>query len=164
MHKVTATKEINKSATKVWEAIDDFGGIYKFHPLVESSPIINGKERGVGSERQCNFYGKGAIKERITDYQVGKEMTIEIFETGPFPLKEAVANLSIKPTGADKTEFVFSINFTPKYGPMGWIMANLIMKSQFKKTFGQVLNGLQTHVETGKIVGERGVLLEATAI
>ena len=164
MHKVQVARTIDVPADEAWKIIDDFGGIYKFHPLVESSPIINGKERGVGSERQCNFYGNGAIKERITDYQAGKEMTIEIFEPGPFPLKEAVANLSIKPIGADKTEVVFSINFTPKYGPLGWIMANLIMKSQFKKTFGQVLNGLQTHVETGKIVGERGVLLEAAAI
>ena len=123
MHNVRTKKQINRSARDVWEVIDDFGGIYRFHPLVETSPVISDKSTGLGAERQCNFYGGGAVKERITGYDKGKSMNIEIYDSGPFPLKKAKANLAVRPISDNRSEVDFEIDFVPKYGPVGWLMA-----------------------------------------
>jgi len=39
-------------------------------------------------------------------------------------------------------------NFTPKYGPIGWIMAETTMKAEFQETFESVLTGLESCVHT----------------
>jgi len=41
-------------------------------------------------------------------------------------------------------------NFTPKFGPIGWVMAKVMMKSRFRKTFEEVLAGLDSYVHTGQ--------------
>ncbi len=44
---------------------------------------------------------------------------------------------------------------------MGWLMAKLMMEGQFKKNLSNVLQGLDDHIRTGKVVGKNGELLEA---
>jgi hypothetical protein len=50
------------------------------------------------------------------------------------------------------------MDFQPKYGPLGWLMAQMIMKKQFANTLNRVLEGLDTHLQTGKIIGKNGII------
>ena len=34
----------------VWHVLNDFGGHYRFNPLIELSPITNGIESGLGTD------------------------------------------------------------------------------------------------------------------
>jgi hypothetical protein len=45
--------------------------------------------------------------------------------------------------------------FTPKFGPLGWLLAKAMMESKFRETFENVLDGLESHVLTGQPVDER---------
>lgn len=157
-------RKFNLSSEKIWNGFDDFGGVYKFHPLIEASPTLNEKESGLGCERECQFYDGGAIRERITKYDKGKHMTVEIYEHGPFPMKEAIADVTVNSLGQNKSELIFEMKFKPKYGPVGWLMGKAMMKPKFKKIINQVFDGLETHITTGKYVGKKGVLIEAPAI
>lgn len=50
----------------------------------------------------------------------------------------------------DKTRTVVTMTstFTPKYGPVGWIMAKVMMQSKVRKTFEEVLDGLDAYIHT----------------
>jgi len=163
MHSVETHRRFDFPAQVIWSAFDDFGGIHKFHPLIESSPTTSRNQHGLGCERVCNMYGGGALKERIVGYEPGRRMQVEIYDAGPFPLKHAVAELLVVPEGANRSKVTFGIRFSPKFGPLGWLLAKLMMRAQFKKMLNQLLEGLDDHLRTGRLVGRNGVLVEATA-
>ena len=144
---VQVTKEIQLPAEKAWSLLDDFGGIQNFHPLVRESGIVGERPTGEGAERFCDF-GKGnRIRERITDYASGERMTIAITDTSKFPLKEAVATLSVEPRGDDRSAVTFDFDFEPKFGPgpLGWILGNTVMAAQFRRVLESVIDGLERY-------------------
>ena len=155
MHEVQVARTIDVPADKAWKIIDDFGGIYQYHPLVERSPIKNGVASGLGAERVCHFDNGDAITERIIGYEAGREYTVEITDPGKFPLKTAVARLSVRPAGSRRSTVQFDMHFQPKFGPVGWLMGKTVMRSQFRKILGDVLAGLETHAKTGTIVNRK---------
>ena len=160
MHTVQVTRTVHAPADRVWDAFDDFSAVANFHPLVELSPALNGIERGVGAQRECHFYGGGTIQEVVRESRPGRRQTVEIVETGPFPLKKAIANIELTPRD-DATDVTFTMNYEPKYGPLGWLMAKTVMGGQFAKTFDRVLKGLDDHLRTGQLVGPKGMLIPA---
>ena len=93
MHKVVVERGIGVPVAETWRILDDFGGVHKFHPFVDRSPIDNGVARGLGAERVCHFTNGDQIKERITAYEAGREYTVEIVDPGSFPLRSAAARL-----------------------------------------------------------------------
>lgn len=153
MHHVSVTRTIGVPADRVWEVVDDIGAVYRYHPLVERSPIRNGIPSGEGAERVCHFVGGNRITERITDYEPGAGYTINIIEPGKFPLKSAAARFSVHPLGPARTRVGFDMRFQPKFGLVGWLMGKTVMRSQFRKVLDGVLAGLETHLRTGETVG-----------
>ena len=158
MHTARVTRTIHASSDRVWDAFDNFSGIAAFHPAVERSPALNEIERGVGAQRECHFYGGGSVKEVVIESQPGRQLKVEIYEMGPFPLKKAIADIDLMPKG-DNTDVTFTMNFTPKFGPLGWLMGKTVMKSKFSKIFDSVLKGLDDHLRTGQLIGRKGELL-----
>ena len=150
MHIVTVARNINAPADRVWEALDDFGDIADYSPFLASSPITNGVERGEGAERTCHFNDGGAIVERITHYEPGRGYRVDIVDAGPFPLREARAFVQLEPLGHERVRASFRLEFKPRYGPLGWLMAQTLMKPRFASNLGQVLYGLEEHVTRGR--------------
>lgn len=155
MHKVVVERELQVPVAKAWEILNDFGAVYKYHPLVERSPIDNGIASGLGAERICHFDNGDQIKERITGYEAGEEYTVEIIDPGDFPLKTAEARLSLRSVDADRSRVRFEMSFQPKYGPVGWVMGATIMQTQFRRILADVLAGLERHAKTGELVDRR---------
>lgn len=150
---ITVQRIVNRPLDEVWDALADFGGVYRFHPVVESSPVkVGTPERGEGSERTCTFYDGNTIDERVTAYTDQQSMTVEILRTS-MPLKRAVARFDVAPA-PQGTSVTMTMDFEPRYGPLGWLMAELVMKGQFTKVLDNLLLGLEEHLETGAIIGQ----------
>lgn len=163
MHKVIVGRELEIPASKAWEILDDFGAVHRYHPTIESSPIQNGIKSGLGAERVCHFDNGDSIKERVTGYEEGSEYTVEIIDPGNFPLKSAVARLTLDPLADDRSRVGLEMSFQPKYGPLGWLMGATVMQAQFRKILGDVLAGLERHALTGEIVNRRPPVAAAAA-
>jgi len=161
MHKVVVEREMKIPVHRAWEILDDFGGVFRYHPNVEQSPIDNGIASGLGAERVCHFDNGDQIKERVTDYEAGHEYTVDIIDPGNFPLKAARARLSLRSVDEDRSRVTFEMSFEPKYGPLGWLMGATVMQTQFRKVLASVLAGLESHALTGEIVGLHPVLAAA---
>ncbi len=153
MHTVRVEKEIPVPAQVAWEKFDDFGGIANFHPLVVHSTIVNDIETGMGAQRVCEFADGNAIREAVEGYRPGTGYSVRIVDPGKFPLKEAVAHITVEPVGVQRSRVTFVMQFRPKFGPLGWLMAKTMMAGQFRKILGRVIDGIEEHVRTGKVVG-----------
>jgi len=161
MHHVSVNHKINAPAQKVWDVLDKFSEVYLYHPFVKHSESLNHMSGGLGAERTCHFEDGNKIKERIIAYEKGKSYHVEIYDPGKFPLRKAVALLEVTPESQNKATVIFNMTFQPKFGPAGWLMAKMVMKKQFASILKKVLYGLDTHLQTGGIIGKNGSVLKA---
>ena len=159
MATVTIHRTIDAPIEDVWEALDDFGNVYTFHPHVASSHNLGDVERGTGAKRQCDLYAGGSIREVVLDSVPGRRQVVDIFDTGPFPLKKNVATFDLESIDDDRTRVDAEMSFVPNYGPAGWVMAHVVMKRQFRSLLEDVLESLERHLQTGQLIGEKGTLL-----
>ena len=157
MHTVSATRTIDIPVATVWNAIDDFGNVYRFHPSLEHSESINDVATGEGAKRQCDFYDGSVIREEVVESLPEQRQVSNVFDLGSFPLKEMVGRLDLEPIDENSTDVTFSMSFVPKYGPVGWLLAELMMKRQFRALAEDIIAGLDTHLQTGEIVGPNGI-------
>ncbi len=155
MSSITITRTVEAPLNQVWSILADFGGVYRFHPYVESSPLIAGQASGLGATRQCNFYDGNQVVEKVVGFEAERSMKIDIIE-GSMPLACAQAVLEVEALDASRTRVTATMNYEPKYGPLGWLMDRMMMRRMFKRLFGDVLAGLETHANTGALIGEGG--------
>jgi hypothetical protein len=69
------------------------------------------------------------------------------------PMKHFKAVLSTTPTNSNSTKVTITMNYTMKYGPLGYIMGATIVKSQMKRIVGKAQAGMDRHLATGATIG-----------
>ncbi len=157
MPEVIVTSVIPHSQQAVWDAWADFGNIDIFHPAVKSSRIIGGPPNGRTAARRCDFYDGSSIEEQITVFNppssIGWALTAP-----PGPIKKGDALVQLEAQTPTQTRVTFTLTFTMKLGPVGWLLGVLVVKGAMKKALTQLLKGLDDHLTTGKRVGDKGVL------
>ena len=153
MSSVSSTRNLNLPAERVWEALADFTNVQRFHPFVKTTDKLSDNDRGLGAVRRCNFYDDGEAVEEITDWREGEGYTLEV-KASSMPLKKATATLGVRPIDDASSAVTIEMDFIPKFGLVGRIMAPLMMKPMMRKMFANVLSGLERHVTTGEEIGD----------
>lgn len=155
MSNLSKTIIIEAAPERVWAILKDFGGVHRWHPKVESSPLTGARNEGLGAGRVCNFYDGTSVREQIVEYRDGESMRVELSEFS-MPLHRAEARLALRVLGQSRTEVTFSMDYDVKFGPLGWVMNSLMMQPMLAKMFEQILESLRHHVITGELVGRDG--------
>ncbi len=145
---------INLSSSDLWKALSQFDQIHLFHPMVSEASLLSQSNQGVGAKRRCDFYDKSSLVEEIKEWVEGKSYTVKLSEITAMPIKEADATISLESLYSEITLASFEMRFTPKFGPLGWMMGKLMMQPMMKKMFMKILKGLEQHALTGEIIGE----------
>ena len=148
MAKVTTTRTINASAEDVWASLDDYGGIADWNENLAASRILPGSAAtGLGAKRQCDLKADGSayLRETITEYVPGRKLGLVIDET-TMPMKGASCLFEVKPKGANRSEIVFTMDFQPPMGPIGWLMLPM-MKPMLRGKMAKALEGNARYVE-----------------
>jgi len=160
MHKVTVTKEMSHNVEAVWKVLDDYGSVYKYNPGVKTSDILGAKRTGLGARRQCNFCDGSSFKETIVEYvpNEGYSFTLSDFS---LPLKSANSHFGLTAISGSKSSLSVTLEFEPKFGPLGWLMAKLLMRPALTKTLNGLVSGLDDYMKSGQLFGESGELLAA---
>ena len=159
MNTISKTRSMNVASQKVWNVLKDFGGVYKFHPVVETSPLLSQRKEGVGAKRVCHFYDKSSITEEVIDWKDGKEFTVELSE-GSLPIKHAEATMRVEPVGNESSRVTIEMKYVVKFGPVGWLMNKLIITGKMQALFNSVLESLEHHAKTGESIGRNGISRE----
>ena len=161
MHEIEVSREMGHSAERVWALLDDFSNTWVFHPLVEHSASVNGVERGEGAQRYCRMYGGKQVEERVTERDASRRwFRVEVVEHGPFPMEHMAVEIRVEDLGGGRSRAVFAAEFVMKYGALGRAMGALMMERRLGAMLGSVLDGADAYLETGRVVGKGGVLLE----
>ncbi len=155
MHQVAVTKILDVTPDRAWEIVDDFGGVYRYHPRVDRSPLLSEVSAGLGAKRTCHFDDGSAIVEEVTAYEPGREYEVTIVDPGAFPLHSAIGRIVVEPAGVDRSRVTFAMSFEPKFGIAGWLMGKTVMAAQFKRILETVIDGIGEHAHTGAVVSRR---------
>lgn len=142
----SVNRHVNAPASQTWAVLNDFGSVHTFHPAVSHSERTNDAPMGLGAERTCQF-DKGAIYERVVGYDPGHKLVIDVFETGPFPLKKGVATFTVDALDGGASRVQMDMDFTPKFGLLGTLMGPF-MNAQFAKMMQGILDGLAEKTES----------------
>lgn len=149
MHEVRSTREIDAPKTAIWRVLDDFGGVAEFNPAVNSATIVAGPDTGKGATRECVLDDGGRITETIVEYEPGSAFTIEFADLGKMDalVKEFVTEWSVAGVDDSRSTVTLEGRYMPKYGPVGWVMAKVVMNSMIEGLYEEALEGLAEYVE-----------------
>ena len=160
MHSITVKREMNENVEAVWKVLDDYGTVYRYNPDVETSEILGEKKTGLGARRVCHFYDGSSLKETIIKYTPNRGYSFMLSDFS-LPLKHATSHFQLEPLDKDKCLLSVTIEFEPKFGPLGWLMAKLLMRPMLTKALTGLTKGLDDYTTSGQLVGESGELLAA---
>lgn len=155
MQSIAITKQLPYTADTVWEKWDDISGIYKFHPLIKSSPITSKEQSGLGTQRVCYFDDGNELSEQVTKYNADKRSMSLSIDADFMPIKNASADILVTSLGGELTQVDFQMNFDAKFGVFGLVLAKLVMKPKMKGMLNKLLDGLDSHLASGEVVGAR---------
>ena len=162
MHNVTITRKMNHDVADVWSLLDEFGAIAKYNPGVESAEIVSPDATGIGAQRICHFYDGTSLKETIVRYEPGHGYSFDLSDFA-LPLKQATSHFDLTHISDGRSLLTVTLEFTPKFGPLGWVMGKLMMRPMLLRALRGLTKGVDDHMSTGAIVGKGGALLAPAA-
>jgi carbon monoxide dehydrogenase subunit G len=134
MPEFTITRQIEAPVEKVWEVLDNFGGIAQWSPGVKSSELTSQGPVTEGSTRHCDFSPLGGVNERIDTYIPNQKMTVNLFETFKLPIAGAIADFNIATHGEGTA---LSIDYSYQPNRLG-----RVAKGQTDKQMRKGISGL----------------------
>ena len=153
----TISRNLNHPVERAWQAINDYEHFHKVSGNVESIILLDGPTTGLGAKRVCTLYDGSKLVENISDFKEGELIEIDLLESS-FPLKELKLRMSVKADGETKSTISLDTVFQPKFGPIGWVMGNLMLKPLFKRRLKGLLKGIDDHLSTGRYILKNGKL------
>ena len=153
MSLVEETRVVNGPIAQAWAEISHMGAVEDWHPNVASATVLTEHDTGIGASRRVEFYSGGGTVETVVEESEQQFSTVEM--TGLPMIKKALITIRTKERSADTTDVTFSIDYSMKFGPIGWLMDVAMMRRILgKKVFPAALAGLSYHLETGKLVAD----------
>lgn len=138
--------KIKAPIEKVWNILTNLTEVGMYNPYVKSVQSLS-KEKEIGASRECQLE-QGFAKDRITAMNELKSISMEMYESD-FPLKymKWTYYLSFK-NGITSLKTISE--YKVKYGFLGIILNQIVMKSKFDKTMKEVFERLKKYAETKK--------------
>ncbi len=138
---------INDTEERVWEVLADFGRIYRWNPGVRRSYSTSETNHGLLATRHCDLLkGDDYLDEQILEWRDGESFKVEIYETN-LPLHRNVVEFSVEADG-NGTIVTVAPDYALKYGLLGRLMNQIVVRRQFKKGMEDLITGLKYHIET----------------
>ena len=143
---VTRSIEIEGTPDDIWAVISRFAHTNEYSPLVVRVEMLSTNDTGVGAKRKNYFENGSSITEEAVAWVHNKSQTIKGSDFGSLPLKDLTAQLDVRASGANTATLIWALDFKPKFGPIGWLMGQLMMKSAFGKVVQGNLDAVSARV------------------
>ncbi|WP_238321752.1 SRPBCC family protein [Halocynthiibacter namhaensis] len=140
--------EIKATPEAVWAELSRFMHIDEFAPEVVKTEALSDAQSGLGAKRRCHFKNNTAMAEEVVKWEDGKMYRVQLSELDAMPLHEAAAEIMVEPAGIGHSRVVWSFDFRVKYGPLGWLLGQTLMKMMMGKIIDGNLKGLAGKVTT----------------
>jgi ligand-binding SRPBCC domain-containing protein len=138
----------NCPPTTVWALLSDLEAVQRYNPAV-SAAVVEGVQRtGVGARRTCTLLPKGRVVERVTHWEEGSALGLEVIESD-WPMHFMRWVTRIEPRDG-VTRITQDLEYKIKFGILGWLVDRLVMKRKMTATLDAVFAGLVRQAETGR--------------
>jgi len=144
------TLEFRATPEEIWNVIGRFMHIDEFAPKVTAVDALTSGDDGVGSKRRCHFEDGTSVVEEVTQWEDNKSYSVRLSEMAAMPLHEATAEIAVNPLGDGMTMVTWGMDYHVKYGPIGWLLGQTMMKMMMGKILDGNLKGLAQKVESDR--------------
>jgi len=131
--------------SSVWAVLADLEAVQQYNPAVRTAVIRGSRRSGVGAERVCELLPKGRAVERVTHWEDGRAVGLEITESD-WPIRFMRWVTRIEPAGAG-SRITQELEYAVKFGPVGWLLNALVMKRKLSATLDDVFARLARRAE-----------------
>lgn len=145
------SRTINANPESIWAVLSRYMHIDEFAPQVVSVEALTSGDHGVGSKRRCIFEDGNSVVEEVTEWEANRGYRVRLSDMEPMPLKEAHAEIALKAIAPDQTEVIWSMDYHVKFGPLGWLLGQTMMKMMMGKVLDGNLKGLAKKIQATQL-------------
>jgi Polyketide cyclase / dehydrase and lipid transport len=125
---------------RLWAVLSDLEAVEQYNPTVRSAHIAGDRRAGNGAVRECELVPKGKVVERVTNWEEGRSLGLEVVESD-WPICSMHWVTRIEPAGSG-SRLVQRLEYKMKYGPAGWLLNALVMRRAVDRNVGRALQEL----------------------
>jgi ribosome-associated toxin RatA of RatAB toxin-antitoxin module len=125
------------SPEKVWALLADLEAVQRYNSTVRSASVKGAQRSGVGAVRVCELNPKGQVTERVTQWDNQRSIGFEV-SASDWPINYMRWTTRIEPAASAATRITQDLEYQVKFGPLGWLLDNLVMKRKLKSTLDGV--------------------------
>lgn len=121
---------------RVWALLGDLEAVARYNPGVRRAAIEGAPRAGVGAQRTCELAPKGRVLERVTAWEEGRALGLEVVESDwPIHFMRWVTRLEADARGTRITQ---RLEYRVKFGPLGWLLDRVVMKRKLTAALDEV--------------------------
>jgi hypothetical protein len=133
---------------RVWALLSDLEAVARYNPGVAAASVRGAQRTGVGAMRTCDLKPKGRVAERVTVWEEGTVLGLEVAESDwPIRFMRWVTRVEATEDGSRLTQ---ALEYQAKFGPLGWALDRLVMERKLRSTLDAVLESLIRHAEAAQ--------------
>ncbi len=130
-----------------WAILADLEAVQHYNPGVKRAAIDGSQRTGVGARRSCELLPKGCVVERVTHWEDGRALGLEVTESDwPIHFMRWVTRIEPHEQG---TRISQSLEYRVKFGALGWLLDHAVMKRKLTTALDAVFAALVLHAEDG---------------
>ena len=135
----------NCSPERVWALLSDLEAVARYNPTVAAARRRGDLAGGVGAERECDLKPSGRVIERVTSWEEGSAVGLEVVESDwPIVFMRWVTRVEPRDGGTRVTQ---ELHYQVKFGPLGWLLDALVMRRKLTTTLDDVFTNLARTAE-----------------
>jgi hypothetical protein len=130
---------------RIWALLADLEAVERYNPGVKRAAVEGTQASGVGARRSCDLVPKGRVVERVTHWEEGRAVGLEVVESD-WPIHFMRWVTRIEPSGGG-TRITQLLEYAVKFGPLGLLLDRLVMKRKLTTALDEVFASLVRHAE-----------------
>jgi hypothetical protein len=124
----------------VWTLLADLEAVERYNPSVRSAKIRGDRRSGVGAERACELSPSGRVVERVTVWDPGRAVGLEVVESD-WPIHFMRWVTKVEPS-RDGCVIRQDLEYEVKFGVLGRLMDRWVMKRRLTRTLDELFRSL----------------------
>lgn len=136
---------IDASPEAVWAVLGRYMHVDEFAPQITSVEALTTGDDGVGSKRRNHFQNGTSLVEEVIAWNPNQGFKVELSDMAAMPLHAAQSEVFITPVDG-RSQVTWTFDYRVKYGPLGWLLGQTLMKMMMGKVIDGNLMGLADKV------------------
>ena len=133
---------------RVWALLADLEAVAIYNQTIAAARVRGAARAGVGAERECDLKPSGRVVERVIAWDEGRSVGLEVVESD-WPIVFMRWTTRVDP-GAAGARITQELTYRVKFGPLGWLLDNLVMRRKLTSTLDEVFANLVKAAEAAR--------------